>query len=94
VDGKIDAAVGQCLLNFFGEHSLRAHLRERDLGDLVAGGVNDLDLDFVPLSPQARGNVIRLPESQLRSARTDLETQPLVPLPFLKVFGSFGLSFQ
>jgi len=94
VNGKIDPTLGQCLLNFLGEHSLRADLRERYIDDLVAGSVNDFDLDFMPLRTQERSNVIRLPESQLRAARTNPQTQALVSLPFLEVPGSLGLSFQ
>ena len=47
VDGQIDAALGQRLFDFLGEHALGANLGERDIGDFVAGGLDDFELDFV-----------------------------------------------
>ena len=73
---KIDAAFGQRFFNLFGEHALGADLGERDVGDLVAGGLDDLDLDFVSALAQQVGNVVRLPERELRAARTNPQATP------------------
>ena len=83
VNGKIDAAFEEGVLDFLGEHSLGADFRERDIGDPVARSVYDFDLNVVPLPPQEGSNVVRLPERELRAAGTDPQTQVLVPLPFL-----------
>ncbi len=39
VDGEIDAAFGQGLFNFLREHALGADFGQRDVGNLVAGGL-------------------------------------------------------
>src|SRR5690348_120979 len=70
---QIDAPLRQRLLDLFGEHSLGSDLGERNIGDFIAGCVNDLDLDFMSASPEQRRNVISLPEGKLRAARTDSE---------------------
>ena len=43
VDRQVDRAGEQRLLDFLGEQALGPDLRKRDVGDLVAGGVDDLD---------------------------------------------------
>ena len=63
VDSEINFPGGQRLFNFFGEHALGADLREGYVGDFVAGGVNDLDFDFVAALAQKGGDVVGLPES-------------------------------
>ena len=62
---EIDAAFGQRVFDLLGEHALGADLGESDIGDLVAGGLDDLQLDLVAALAQQRGDVIGLPESQL-----------------------------
>src|SRR5436309_870095 len=65
---QINASGRESLLDFFREHALGADLGERNIGDLVAGGVNDLDLDFITTFAQRRGNVVGLPKGKLRAA--------------------------
>ncbi len=52
--GEIDFAGGERFFDFFGEHALGANHGEGDVGDLVAGGVDDLDLHFMPALAQQR----------------------------------------
>jgi hypothetical protein len=64
--GQVDAAGGQGLFDFFGEDSfaesaLGTDHGERDVGDFVAGGVDDFDFDFVAAGAQEGGDVVRLP---------------------------------
>ena len=63
--------VDQRFFNFLGEHALGADLGESDVGDLVAGGLDDLDFDLVAALREQSGDVIGLPERELRSAGTD-----------------------
>ena len=44
---EIDAAFGQRLFDFLGEHALGTDLRQSDVGNLVTGCLYDLELDFV-----------------------------------------------
>ena len=74
VDGEIDASSGEGFFNFFGEHALGADLRQRDVGDFVAGGVDDLDFDFVATVAQEGGDVVGLPEGELGAAGADAES--------------------
>ena len=48
VHGEIGAAVEQRLFDFLGEQALGADLGQRHVGDLVAGGLDDLDAALVP----------------------------------------------
>src|SRR5271166_5136899 len=73
VHREIYAALGQGLLDLFGEHALGADLGESDVGDLVSGGLDNFDLDFVAAFAQQRRDVVGLPERQLRPARSDPE---------------------
>ena len=75
--GQIDASGSERLLDFLREHALGADLRERDIGNLVAGGVNDLDLDFMTPFAQECGNVVGLPKRKLRTAGTNAELRVL-----------------
>ncbi len=45
--GEIDAACGEGFFNFFREHPLRADHRERNVSDLVAGGMNNFNFHFM-----------------------------------------------
>ena len=74
MDGEINASCGEGFFNFFGEHALGADHRQRDVGDFVAGGVNDLDFDFVATVAQEGGDVVGLPERELGAARADAES--------------------
>ena len=61
VHGQIDRAGEQRLLNFLGEQAFRSHLRKRDVGDLVAGGLDNFDARFLPKFLQPGLNPVRLP---------------------------------
>jgi hypothetical protein len=54
MDGEMHAAFGERLFNLLGEHSFGTDLGERDIGDFVAGGVDDFDFNFVPALAQKR----------------------------------------
>ena len=71
--GEIDAASGERFLDFLGEHALGADHGESHVGDLVAGGVDDFDFNFVAARAQERGNVVGLPKGKLRAAGADAE---------------------
>jgi len=61
VDGKIDAAVGEGFFDLLREHSLGADLGERDFLKAVARGLDDFNLDTVPVLTQEGRDVVRLP---------------------------------
>src|SRR5579863_5256836 len=76
--GQVDAAGGEGFFDFFGENSFaesafRADHGERDVGDFVSGGVDDLDFDFVSAGTQEGGNVVGLPQGELGAAGADAE---------------------
>src|SRR5215510_4056625 len=71
---QIHPAFGQSLFNLLREHALGADFRERDIENLVAGRLDDFELDFMSLTAQQSGNVVRLPERQLGAARADAQT--------------------
>src|SRR5215471_2849968 len=71
VHGEIDFSCGEGFFDFFGEHALRPNLCEGNVGDLVAGGVNDVDLDLMSTRAQESGNVVCLPEGELGTAGAD-----------------------
>src|ERR1700693_6394891 len=75
---EIDAAGGEGFFNFFRENSFAKSTFGADHGegnvvDLVAGGVDDFDFDFVAVGAQQRGDMVRLPQSELGPAGTDAE---------------------
>ena len=95
---EIDPPFGQCFFNLLGEHALGADLGERNISNLVAGGLDDLQLDFVSTLAQQRGDVVRLPERQLRSARANSEGAPsashlVFPLPTTSALRSLRAAF-
>ena len=71
--GEIDASGGEGFFDFFGEHALGADHGQGDVGDFVAGGVNDFDFDFVAAGAQQGGDVVGLPEGELGAAGADAE---------------------
>ena len=73
VDREIDAVFGQRFFNFLGEHALGADLGEGNIGNFVAGGLDDFDFDFVAARFEQTLDVIRLPERELRSAGADAQ---------------------
>jgi hypothetical protein len=62
---------GERFFNFFSEHALSANLGQGDVGDLVSGGVDDLDFNFKTTRAQERGDVVGLPEGELGAAGAD-----------------------
>src|SRR5664279_1349098 len=71
VHSEINPAFGQGVFDLLGEHAFGADLGQCYLRDLVAGGLDDLELDLVAALAQQCRNVIGLPESELRSAGTN-----------------------
>ena len=68
---EIHAIVEQRFLDLLGEHALGADLGKSDIGDAVAGGLDDFNLDLMSALLEQRLDVIGLPERKLRSAGTD-----------------------
>ena len=73
VDGEIDASGGEGFFDLFGKHAFGAHHSQGDVGDFVAGSVDDFNLDFVAAGAQQRRDVVGLPEGKLGAARADAE---------------------
>ena len=71
--GEINSPGGQGFFNLFGEHPLGANHRERNISNLVAGSMDDFNLNFVPARAQQCGNMVGLPEGELRAAGADAE---------------------
>jgi hypothetical protein len=71
VDGEIGAAVEQGFLDFLGEEALGADFGERDIGDLVAGGLDDFDAASQTSSRQLGLHPVGLPEGELGTAGCD-----------------------
>ena len=65
--GQINAPLAESLLNLLSKHALGAYVGQSNLGDLVAGGLDDLDFHLMAAFLQQRGNMVRLPEGQLGS---------------------------
>jgi len=66
--------------NSFTKPALGANHGQGNVGDFVAGGVDDFDFDFVAAGAQERGDVIRLPEGELRAAGADAEFRGIAAL--------------
>src|SRR5580704_3975056 len=54
---EIDTSLRQGLFDLLGEHSLGADLGEGNVGDLVASGLDDFELDFVVALAEQRADV-------------------------------------
>jgi hypothetical protein len=78
MDGEVDAAGGEGFFYFFREHALRTNFSQSDIGDFVAGGVDDFDFDLVAAGAQEGGDVVGLPEGELGAAGADAEFRGLV----------------
>src|ERR1700687_1400526 len=65
--------VDESLFDFLGEHPLRANLREGNVGYFIAGGLDDLQFHGMALSAEQIGDVVGLPERELRGAGTDTQ---------------------
>ena len=68
---EIDPLLRQRFLDFLGEHALGADLGESDIGDPVAGGLDDFNFDVMPALLEQRFDVTGLPQGKLRSAGTN-----------------------
>ena len=91
MDGQIDAAGGEGFFDLFGENPLPplgADHGEGNVGDFVAGGVDDFDFNFVAARAQKRGDVVGLPECELGAAGADAEFRHLVARPHFVFFVS------
>ncbi len=93
VHGEIDAALGERLFDFLGEHALGADLGEGDFLQPVAGGLDDLDFDGVALRAQKRGDVVGLPERELRAAAADAQIH-LPPTALVSLCSALFTSLQ
>src|SRR4051812_21111685 len=71
MDGEIDFTRSKRFFDLLGEHALGADLRESNVGDPVARGLDDLYLHLVAARAQLRRDVIGLPKCELRAARAD-----------------------
>ena len=72
---------GEGIFDFLGEHALGADLGECDFLEAIAGGFDDLDFDFVTLDAEQFGDVIGLPEGELRAATADAEFHRRASIP-------------
>ena len=68
VHSEIYALFGQRLFDLLGEHALDADLRECDVENLVARGLDDFELDPMATLAKKCRNIIGLPKRQLRAA--------------------------
>src|SRR5579859_221954 len=73
MDGQVNASGGEGFFDLLGEHPLGAYFGEGDVGDLVSGGMNNFNFDFMAAGAQKGGNVVSLPECELGAARADAE---------------------
>ena len=87
VDGEVDAACGERLLDLLDEDSLAVGQRReggdvvyawaagglRRLSQAIAGGVDDLDLHGVACGAQCVGDMVGLPECELGTSRADAD---------------------
>src|SRR5271155_4205174 len=78
MDSQIDVAGGEGFFDLLRKNSLAksalgADHGERNVGDFVAGGVNNFDFHHVAARAQERGDVVGLPERELRAAGADAE---------------------
>jgi len=75
VDGEIDPAVAERLLDLLGEQALAAGLRQRPVLDGIAGGLDDGDGDALRRPAEGGGQRIAhrmgLPQGQRAAAGAD-----------------------
>jgi hypothetical protein len=83
---EIDSASGERIFNFFGEHALGADLGKGDFLQAVAGGFDDFDFDLMALDAQEFGDMIGLPEGELRPATADTQFHR-------RALGVFGIEY-
>jgi hypothetical protein len=76
VDGEVDAAFFEGLLDFFNEDSFAIEVGRRDEAGLlhaIASGADDLELDVVAGVTEGVEDMVGLPESQLRASAADAD---------------------
>lgn len=82
VDGQVDPASGKGFFNFLDEDALGVERRavfescgRGEVGILhaIARGADDFDLNGMAALTKLRGDVVRLPERELRAARADAD---------------------
>ena len=73
VHREIDTVFDQRFFDFLGEHPLGADFGQRNVGDFIAGGLDDLQFHGVALRAQQIGDVVGLPERELRAAGADAQ---------------------
>ena len=76
VDGEIDAAGGERFFDFLDEDALAVETRGRDEAGVlhaVAGGADDFDFDGVARGAEEGGDVVGLPEGELRAPGADAD---------------------
>src|ERR1700730_5060915 len=56
VHREVNTIVDESLFDFLGEHTLRANLREGDVGDFIAGGLDDLQFHGMALGAEQIGD--------------------------------------
>src|SRR5260221_442120 len=74
VHGEVNTVFEKGLFDFLGEHALGADFSEGNIRDFIARGLDDLKLHGMSLSTEQVRDMMGLPESKLRAARTDAES--------------------
>ena len=72
------APVEKRFLDLFGEETLGADLGQRHVGDLVAGGLDDLDAALLAGGGKLRGDPAGLPQCELRTTGCDDQHESLL----------------
>src|SRR5450432_732547 len=75
VDSQVNLIFGERFLNLLGKHALGADFCERDVNNLIACSLYDLNLNLVAALAQQFGNVIGLPQSELRSSSPNAQAR-------------------
>src|SRR5579862_8789426 len=81
MNGKINSVIKKRLFNLLGKHAFRTYFVEGHALQRIAGRANNLDVDLMPHSAQRVGNVVRLPQCQLRTPRADTDHERSFGLP-------------
>jgi hypothetical protein len=83
VHSEVDAFFSQRFFDLFCEHALGANFGQRDIGNLVAGRLDDFEFDSMSTLTQQGADVVGLPKRELRASGTYAEAshqaRPLGP---------------
>jgi hypothetical protein len=73
MNGNIDAARQQCVVNFFGKQAFTANICKWNIKDLVARSLywHELHCEPGPLMLESRFDPVRLPERQSTASRSE-----------------------